>query len=321
MDISVVAAAREDESPPTEALIIAAHAEQLGFGEIWFGEGPTWDAFVLATAVGIRTEHAALTVGPLPVSVRDPETIGRAAASAAAVTGRPVNVALGTSSKRVVEDVHGRSRAGVTDALAESAEAVRELLGDDRSPHPGGFTRRLPPAHGSLTVAAFGDRAIEVAVNHADRMLLDLVSPEQVRTLREKRDAAAERAGRTPPRLVAWLPAAIDPAPPAVTQVQRSIVGYLTVRGYSDMFSAAGFDRAVQLAAGGAGKEELLSALPVDAAAKVGLVGDPDTVESRLAAYADAGLDELAVYPATAGDPAGERTLTALARMRAEAAR
>jgi len=36
-------------------------------------------------------------------------------------------------------------------------------------------------------------------------------------------------------------------------------------------------------------------------------------VRDRLAEYAEAGLDEVAIVPATAGDPGGERTLTALA--------
>ena len=141
MDVTVVAAAREDESPALEPLSIATHAERLGYGEVWLGEGPTWDAFVLATAIGLRTERIALTVGPLPVSVRDPETVARGAAATAAVVGRPVHVALGTSSKRVVEGVHGRSRAKVASALAESAERIRRLLGDERDPSPApGFT-------------------------------------------------------------------------------------------------------------------------------------------------------------------------------------
>jgi alkanesulfonate monooxygenase SsuD/methylene tetrahydromethanopterin reductase-like flavin-dependent oxidoreductase (luciferase family) len=44
----------------------------------------------------------------------------------------------------------------------------------------------------------------------------------------------------------------------------------------------------------------------------VGLVGDADAIRARLDAYAVA-LDEVVLVPATAGDPAGERTLTALA--------
>ncbi|MGH3096696.1 MAG: LLM class F420-dependent oxidoreductase [Streptosporangiales bacterium] len=319
MDISVVAAAREDESPPLEAAAIAAVADRLGYGEVWVGEGPTWDAFALAAAVGVQSRRVALTVGPIPVHVRDPFTIARGASCIAALVGRPVGVALGTSSTRVVEGVHGRARSHPVCALAASAAEVGDLMGPrtgsvDLPAH--GFSWRLPPGGGPVTVAAFGERAVGVAVEHADRMLLDLVSPAQVRMLRARRDAAAERAGRPAPPLAAWIPAAVDPTPRDYDQVMRSIVGYLTVRGYSDMFVDAGFGHAVQLARTGASTEQLLSRLPRAAAAEVGLVGDVDTVRARLDAYAAAGLDEIAVYPTTAGDPGGERTLTALSTLR-----
>ncbi|MFD9490754.1 LLM class F420-dependent oxidoreductase [Streptomyces sp. NPDC060005] len=316
MKISVVAAAREDGSPVEEPLRVATVADRLGYDEVWAGEGPTWDSFVLAAAVGHVTERVSVTAGPVPVSVRDPLTIARGAASAAAVIGRPVGVALGTSSKRVVEGVHGRPRTRPAAELARSAEAVRALLhGEPGEPiMPGSsFRRRQRPPGGPLTVAAFGDRAIAAAAEHADRMLLDVVSPEQVAALRAKLVAAAERVGRTPPRLAAWLPAAVDPEPESVRQILGSVVGYLTVPGYSDMFTTAGFGESVEQARSGADREALLAKLPREAATTVGLVGDLAAVEARIAAYAAAGLDEIALVPATDGDPAGERTLTALA--------
>ncbi|MER5435918.1 LLM class F420-dependent oxidoreductase [Streptomyces sp. NPDC002588] len=315
MDFSVVAVAREDDSPVEEPLRVAALADRLGYREVWAGEGPTWDSFVLAAALGRVTERAALTAGPVPVSVRDPLTIARGAASVAAVTGRTVGVALGTSSRRVVEGVHGRERVRPAAVLAETAAAVRILLrGAPGEPVVRGstFRRRLPPPGGPLTVAAFGDRAVAAAAAHADRMLLDVVSPEQVRVLRGRLGTAAERAGRRPPVLAAWLPAAVDPAPESLTQVLGSIAGYLTVPGYREVFAEAGFGKAVELAATGAGREALVRALPPEAAAVVGLVGDRATVRRRIDAYAEAGLDEIALVPATDGDPAGERTLTAL---------
>jgi probable F420-dependent oxidoreductase len=318
MDISVVAASREDDRPPKEALTVATLADRLGYGEVWIGEGPTWDAFVLATAIGVRTDRIAMTAGPLPVSVRDPATIARGAAAVTAVTARPIGVALGTSSTRVVEGVHGRSRARVATVLAESAKAVRALLteSEDVVPPTHGFRRRLAPASGPLTVAAFGDRAIAVAAEHADRMVLDLVSPQQVAQLRAKLDLAASRVGRTPPRLAAWLPAAVDPTAHSYTQIMGSIAGYLTVRGYSETFTAAGFGEAVEMARAGATPTQLLAALPQEAAGTVGLVGDVRAVRARLDAYAAAGLDEVAIVPATSGDPGGERTLTALSPSR-----
>ncbi|CAL9404312.1 hypothetical protein SUDANB140_01520 [Streptomyces sp. enrichment culture] len=162
-------------------------------------------------------------------------------------------------------------------------------------------------------MAAFGDRAISVAARYADRMLLDVVSPEQVRALRAKLLAAADAAGRTPPAPAAWVPAAVDPDPASLTQVMRSVVGCLTVPGYREMFEAAGFGEAVALARTDADAGTLLRALPREAAATVGLVGGLDTVRARMNAYAEAGLDEIALVPATAGDPSGQRTLTALA--------
>ncbi|MFE3035541.1 hypothetical protein ACFXKY_28305 [Streptomyces canus] len=98
---------------------VAVAADRLGYREVWAGEGPTWDSFVLATST--RTGH------------------------------RP-----------------GRA---------------------DRWAGPG---QRARPVH-------HGPRAIAMAAAHADRMLLDVVSPQQVRALRAELDAVARVAGRTPP--------------------------------------------------------------------------------------------------------------------------
>ena len=297
----------------------AVLADRLGYREVWLGEGPTWDSFVLATAVGLATQRIALTAGPMPVSVRDPATIVRGSADVEAVTGRPVGVAIGTSSVRVVRGLHGRSRATPVDDLRAAASAfAAHRRGEWFGASTHGFRQRTTPASGPLTVAAFGDKAIGIAARYADRMLLDLVTTEQVRELRVKLDAAAARLHRPPPRLAAWLPAAVDPDNASYTQLMRSVVGYFPVRGYREVFERAGFGAAIALAEGAAEPDDVLQALPEDAAQTVGLVGDLDTIRARLAEYSDAGLDEVAILPATAGDPAGERTLSALAPPRAD---
>ena len=321
MELSVVVASRPNVTPQ-EDIEVGVMADRLDFGELWIGEGWVWDAFVLATNIALRTDRIPMTVGPIPVSVRDPVMIARAAASTAAVAGRPVGVALGTSSVRSVEGAHGRSRRRPVTALSESVQAVRALFSGDQVDFDGdvisthGYRLRMDPPGGPITVAAFGDRAIEVAASRADRMVLDLVSPDMAADFRTRLDAAATRAGRPAPRLAAWIPAAVDPDPDSYEQMMWSIVGYLEVAGYAEMFQAAGFGPAVELASTGADRQALHDALPSDAAYRVGLVGDTDTVRTQLAAYASAGLDEVVVVPATAGDPGGERTLTALATLR-----
>ncbi|MEV5751245.1 LLM class F420-dependent oxidoreductase [Actinoallomurus sp. NPDC052308] len=309
------------DRPPEEALHTAAIADRLRFGELWIGETDTWDAFALASAIGLATDQIEMTVGPLPVTVRDPMMIAMGAASVAALTRRRIGVALGTSSPRVVERWHGRSGERPATALEESARAVRALLTGERVDLDGevvrthGFRLRLAPPGGPLSVAAFGDRAVRTAAEHADRMLIDMVSPGVAADLRATLDAAAGKAGRRAPRLVAWLPAAVDPTPESYAQLMWSIVPYLGLPGYAEAFTDVGLGDAVAMARDGAQPKELLTALPFDVAGRVGLVGTADEVRTRLREYADAGVDEVAVVPATGGDPGGERTLTAIRRL------
>jgi probable F420-dependent oxidoreductase len=321
MDINVVVASRPNR-PPEQDLLMAVIADRLGYGEVWVGEGWVWDCFALATAIGLATDHIALTIGPVPVSLRDPAMIAVGVASVAALTHRTVGIALGASSTRFVEGMHGRARHRPGTALTESAQIVRRLLSGERTDFQGevlstrGYRLTLDPPGGPLTIAAFGDRAIRTAAAHADRMVLDLVSPELAGEYSAKLDAAAAAEGCPPPRLAAWIPAAINPDPDSYAELMESLAGYLEVPGYGEMFTAAGFGEAVQAANAGATPAEQLRALPPDAASRIGLVGTVDTVRARLEAYAAAGLDEVVLVPATAGDPGGERTLTALASFR-----
>jgi hypothetical protein len=57
---------------------------------------------------------------------------------------------------------------------------------------------------------------------------------------------------------------------------------------------------------------KLLESLPPELPASVGLVGTEAEARKRASDYFDAGLDELVLVPATAGDDAGKRTLSSL---------
>ena len=96
-------------------------------------------------------------------------------------------------------------------------------------------------------------------------------------------------------------------------QLAMAVVGYLAVPGYAEMLTAAGFGELVDFARTGPPPRELLARVPPELPRAVGLVGDIATVRARLDEYAAAGVDELALVAATAGDPGGERTLRALA--------
>ncbi len=205
--ISVVCGQVADNAPLSGIDVVLA-AQHHGFTDVWIGEAATYDVFALATAIGTRTEGLRFTLGPLPVGVRDPVTIARGVASVAILTGQRVDVALGTSSDLVVEGWHGRARTRAVRTLSETAAAVRPLLQGEKSAFSGelvrtsGYQLKLPAPASTVTIAGFGDLAIDAAVRHADRLVINLVTPALAASI-------AERLGRC------GRPGRCRPAPPS----------------------------------------------------------------------------------------------------------
>lgn len=317
MLLSVVTPLWQDR-PAAENLAVAQLAEQLGYPALWIGEMATYDAFALATAVGLHTERIGLNIGPLAVSVRTPANIAMGAASVADLTGRAPNIALGASSDVVVQEWHGRERARTATHLDETARILRTLLAGDRADFRGelarcsGYRLRLDPVATPITIAAFTPAAVRAAARRADRMLLNMVTPEGLAALRRQLVEAAQAAGRPAPAVAVWLPCAVDPAAETLHQLKRGIVGYLAAPGYGEMMAAAGFADLVDYARTRPHPKQLLEAMPDKLIASLGLLGDEQAVRERIAAYAAAGADEICLVPATAGDERGERTLKAL---------
>lgn len=155
--------------------------------------------------------------------------------------------------------------------------------------------------------------AVSVAAELGDRMVLNLCTIHAVARLSAQLREAAARAGRPVPPVALWIPVAVDPTDATIDQLRRALVAYVAAPGYGEMFAAAGFGDVVTAARGGAHPTAVLDAIPAALVEAVGAVGDVATVRARLAEYASAGADDLALVPATAGDDAGQRTLRALA--------
>ena len=124
---------------------------------------------------------------------------------------------------------------------------------------------------------------IRLAAQHADEVVLNLVSPARVAEVRAAIDAAAVAAGRAAPRLTVWVPAALNPGDAAHAQLAAQLAVYLGPPGYGEMFSALGFDDLVVRARSGATRRELAAAVPVELLDRVGALGTADRVAAASA--------------------------------------
>jgi len=308
------------DRPDEEAIEIAVAGEQAGIETIWIGELLSFDAFALATAIGLATERARLKVGPLAVGVRSPVAIALGVASVATLTGRPVDVAIGASSPTIVSGWHDRPWTAPAPRMRETVLALRAILDGQRAEvdgehvHVHGFKLRRPQPDASITVAAFGPAMTRVAARHADEVVLNLVTPEHVAKVRARIDAEAAAAGRScPPRLAVWVPAALNPGEQAHAQLARQLALYLGAPGYGEMFTELGFKALVDRARTvGVRRAQLTTAIPLELTEQVTAVGSGAEVTERIAAYHEAGADHVGVVPTTAEDPAGRSLLAAL---------
>jgi len=294
------------DRPDEEAVEIAVAADRAGLETVWVGEMHSFDAFALATAIGIRTERIGLKVGPLPISVRGPVSIALGVSSVATLSGRDVDVALGASSPMIVSGWHDRPWGAAAARMRETALVLRGLLDGERADfdgehlHAHGFRLRSPRPGTTITIAAFGPAMTRVAARLADEVVLNLVSTEHVAELRDAVAREAAAAGRRPPRIAVWVPTAIDPGPGAVAQLAGQLAVYLGAPGYGELFAKLGFGALVDRARAGERRAELAGAIPYELLQSIGAVGTRDEVEGRIAAYHRAGADHVALVPSTA---------------------
>ena len=309
------------DRPDEEAVEIARTADRAGIQTVWVGEMATFDAFALATAIGLQTEQVRLKVGPLAVGVRSPVAIALGASSVETLTGRGVDVALGASSPAIVSGWHDRPWSGLAGRTRESAVALRSLLDGERINVSGdhvrarGFKLRRPLTGASITVAAFGPQMTRVGARFADEVVLNLVTPSHLATVRERIDAEAASVGRSAPALAVWVPGALDPGERALAQLAGQLAVYLGAPGYGELFAGLGFGELVDRARAGSARLELATAVPFELVEQIGAVGGAEQIAARVAAYHDAGADHVAIVPSTAEDPAGVRLLDALIQL------
>ena len=157
------------DRPDDEAMDVALAASQAGFAALWIGEMATFDAFALATAIGLRAPGTTLKIGPLAVGVRGPVTLALGVSSVASLTGNRVDIALGASSPAIVAGWHDRPWAHHVPVMRETIECLRSILTGTRADYTGrhvnshGFRLRDPRPDTRISLGAFGPGILGVA--------------------------------------------------------------------------------------------------------------------------------------------------------------
>lgn len=254
---------------------IAREGERLGYAAVFLPETGARDTLAALTGLAGETERLLLGTGVIPMRSRTPEL---AAMAAATVQER-------SDGRHVLGVGTGGAASGALDRLRAYVEEVRQCL------H--GIRLRLP-APVPIWLAALGPRAVRLAGEIADGVILNWCTPARVAEARDAIRASATDAGRDPGAVTISVYVRASFSDRADDALLAAASEYASYPAYARQFESMGVDPS---------PEQVVEA--------VCLRGDPAGAHRRLQAYRAAGADLPVVYPVLApGEDARAATVT-----------
>jgi F420-dependent oxidoreductase-like protein len=293
-------------------------ADRRALHAVWLPGGLALDALtVLALAAG-RTETIRLGAGIAYAWPRHPLVLAQQGLTLAAASDGRCELGIGTGHRRMMEQTFGLPWERPVERMLEYGAILRDLLTEGRAVHAGRHYRvdatlwlaeRQPVP---IVVGTLGQEMCRAAGCFADAVMTWLAPASYLASVvLPAARQGAEEAGRPVPRIVAAIPAVLAGDRQAVLDgLNAAFGGMAKAPSYVEMLERAGLSRPADEQGW---TEEILEAVVA--------WGDEDSLAARLDALADAGADEVVLWPFPVGDDPAASLVATLDAMQELAAR
>ncbi len=262
----------------------AQKAEAAGFASLWLSNIFSYDALTVLALAGKETRSIELGTFVIPTYPRHPVALAQQALTVQAATNGRLALGIGLSHQVVIENMFGLDYSRPIPHMKEYLTALNGLLSQQPTKFEGEQYRinaqySVPGAtKPTVLVAALGPAMLRLSGRLADGTATWMGGHTYLRdTAVPLITAAAAKAGRPAPRIIAGLPVCVtDDAAAAREAAAKAFEVYGQLPSYR-----ATLDR------GGAGGPE-----------DVAIVGTEAEVEAQLDAFAKAGVTDFnaAIY-------------------------
>lgn len=303
-------------------LEVARQADTLGYSVAWAAEAYGSDAATVLTWIAARTTSIDVGSAIFQIPARTPANCAMTAATLDTLSGGRFRLGLGVSGPQVSEGWHGVRFDKPLTRTREYVDIVRMALRRERVAYQGDFfTLPLPDGPGkalTLTVhpvresipiylAAIGPKNLELCGEIADGWLAIFYSPEDSTASMDSIRVGRSKVGKDMSGfdVVPTVPVVFGDDLKACADLVRPYaalyVGGMGSRDknfYNQLMSRMGFEQAAAdiqnkyLAKDYAGAA---AAVPLDFLDRTSLLGPPDRVRDRLAAYQESGVTTLTI--------------------------
>jgi 5,10-methylenetetrahydromethanopterin reductase len=255
-------------------------AADAGWSGIWLPQTLSFDALTALAVVAHDVPDIHLGTAVVPIQGRHPIPLSQQALTVAQVAGPGrFTLGIGVTHAMLSEGFYGIPYSSVVELCREELLALGGLLGPEHRTNQVGdhLTARgslmvEAPTPG-LVVAALGPKMLELAGSLSDGTVTWMTGPKSLRErIVPAITAAAERAGRASPRVIAGLPVCVTEDVDAAREAVRPrLEGAGALPSYRRMLAGEGLDDLTDLA----------------------IIGSPDEVSARLLELAESGVTEL----------------------------
>ncbi|WP_141585449.1 LLM class F420-dependent oxidoreductase [Actinomadura sp. WMMA1423] len=325
--------------------------EDVGLDVVTVPEAYTFDAVSRLGYIAARTSRVELATSILNIYSRTPALLAMTAAGLDHVSGGRFSLGIGSSGPQVVEGFHGVPFHAPLGRTREIVAICRQVWGRERLElHGRHYDVPLTPERGGSGLGR-SLKLVDAPVRPRIPMILAALGPKNIALAAELFEAwqpifyhpesadevfgaplAEGRAKRDP--LLAGLRVIADAkffvgddedeigaARAEVRAALALYIGGMGARGknfYHHLVTRLGFgaaaDEIQDLYLGGS-KDAAAAAVPGALVDGIALVGRPDHVEQRLAAYAAAGVDQLNLSPVSTGNAERARQFALLRKI------
>jgi F420-dependent oxidoreductase-like protein len=307
-----------------DGVALAQEADRLGYAVAWAAEAYGSDVVTVLTWVAAQTTSIDVGSGIMQIPARTPAMTAMTAASLDALSDGRFRLGIGVSGPQVSEGWHGVRYGAPLGRTREYVDVVRRALSRERLTAPGPhYPLPLPDGPGKalklivhpvrdripIYLAAVGPKNLELAGEIADGWLAVFFSPEHGSDLLSSVRAGREKAGlaldgfdvvpTVPLSVGDDLASCADPIRPYAALYVGGM-GSREQNFYNALARRYGYEAAAQqcqdayLAHDYAGA---MAAVPFEFVDETSLLGPPDRIADRLAAFASAGVTTLTLTP------------------------
>jgi len=308
---------------PLDAVPLVQEAERLGFDSVWTSEAWGSDAVTPLTWVAAHTTRIRVGTAIMQIAARTPAATAMTAITLDHLTGGRFRLGLGISGPQVVEGWHGVPYARPLERTREYVGIVRAILRRDAPVEFRGEHYRLPAEGGTgmgkplksivhplradlpIYLAAMGRGSVALAAEIADGWLPILFSPERMGVFRPSLEHGFARGVRDPGALdvAAMAPVEVgDDVEACRDRVRPLLALYVGGMGppgrnfYNALVSRYGYEaeaKEIQELYLDGHHREAAAAVPDALVDEVALVGPPERIRDRMAAWREAGVTTL----------------------------